>query len=225
MEPNTPNSLNTANNNIPVTPKHPIKPKTGCLGTTMIISLIVVLLVILFVPGCIKYNKMVSKNESVKTQWAQVENKYQRRADLIENLVETVKGYATHEKTTLTNVTEARAKATSVNINADKLDDASLKEFQDAQDNLNTSLSRLLVAVEAYPDLKANTSFMALQTQLASTEDSIVTTRARFNEVAKDYNTYIKKFPNNIVSGICGFDEKAYFKAAEGADKAPKVKF
>jgi LemA protein len=225
MEPNTPNATNNITNTPPVTPKAPIKPKTGCLGTTMIISIIVVVLFILFVPGCIKYNKMVSKNESVKTQWAQVENKYQRRADLIQNLVETVKGYATHEKTTLTAVTEARAKATSVNISADKLDDNSLKEFQDAQDNLNTSLSRLLVAVEAYPDLKANTSFMALQTQLETTEDSIVSTRARFNEIAKDYNTYIKKFPNNIVSGICGFEEKAYFKADEGANKVPKVKF
>lgn len=225
MEPNAPNAVSNVNNTTPVTPKPPVKPKTGCLGTTMIITLIVVVLVLLFVPGCVKYNKMVTKEQAVITQWAQVENKYQRRSDLIENLVETVKGYATHEKTTFTAVTEARAKATSVNIDAEKLDDASLKEFQDAQDGLNTSLSRLLVAVEAYPDLKANTNFLALQTQLEATEDSIVTTRARFNEVAREYNTYIKKFPNNIVSGICGFDEKAYFTADEGANKVPKVKF
>jgi len=212
------------NNNANI-PEKPIKPKTGCLGTTMILSLIVVLIILLFVPGCVKYNKMVSKGESVKSQWAQVENKYQRRSDLIENLVETVKGYATHERTTLTDVTEARAKATSVNINADKLNESSLKEFQNAQNGLNTSLSRLLVAVEAYPDLKANANFMALQKQLELTEDSIVSTRALFNEVAKDYNTYIKKFPNNIVSGICGFHEKAYFTADEGATKVPKVKF
>ena len=222
MEQNTPTSAGNVNFN---TPKPPIKPKTGCLGTTMILTIVVVLLVILFVPGCVKYNKMVTKEQSVKAQWAQVENKYQRRSDLIGNLVETVKGYATHERTTFTAVTEARAKATSVNINADKLDDASLKEFQSAQDNLNTSLSRLLVAVEAYPELKANTNFLSLQSQLEATEDSIVATRAKFNEVARDYNTYIKKFPNNIVSGMCGFDEKAYFAADEGAKKAPKVKF
>jgi LemA protein len=225
MEPNTPTAANNTANPAPVNPKPPIKAKTGCLGTTMIITFIVVLLVILFVPGCTKYNKMVSKEEAVKTQWAQVENKYQRRSDLIENLVETVKGYATHEKTTLTDVIEARSKATSINLSADSLDEASLKEFQDAQTNLNSSLSRLLVSVEAYPELKANENFMALQTQLEITEDSIVSTRARFNEVAKEYNTYIKKFPNNIVSGICGFDEKAYFTADEGAEKAPKVKF
>ena len=222
MEPNTNLPLNNTNTSIP---KQPIKPKTGCLGTTVILTFVVVLLVILFIPGSSKYNTMVSKDENVKTTWAQVENKYQRRSDLIENLVETVKGYATHEKGTLTEVTEARAKATSVNIDASKLDDASLKEFQDAQDNLNTSLSRLLVAVEAYPDLKANALFTDLQNQLAATEDSIVAARAIYNEAAKEYNTYIKKFPNNIVSGICGFDAKAYFTAAEGADKAPKVKF
>lgn len=225
MEPNAPNAASNVNNPTPVTPKPPIKPKTGCLGTTMIITIIVVVLFILFVPGCVKYNKMVTKEQAVITQWAQVESKYQRRADLIENLVETVKGYATHEKTTLTDVTEARAKATSVNISAENLDDASLKEFQDAQDGLNTSLSRLLVAVEAYPDLKANTNFLALQTQLETTEDSLDNARNDFNKVAKDYNTYIKKFPNNIVSGLCGFDEKAYFTADEGANKVPKVKF
>jgi len=225
MEPTASNTPTNVTSTPPVTPKAPFKPKTGCLGTTMIISLVVIVLLILFIPGCIKYNKMVSKNEAVKTQWSQVENKYQRRSDLIDNLVQTVKGYATHENKTLTEVIEARAKATSINVTSENLDEASLKEFQSAQTNLNSSLSRLLVSVEAYPNLKANTGFLSLQAQLETTEDSIVTTRARFNEVAKDYNTYIKKFPNNIVSGICGFKEKAYFTADEGATKVPKVVF
>jgi len=216
---------NISNLNIPVTPKQPIKPKTGCLGSTMILLTVVVLLVIMFIPGCVKFNKMVAKEQDVKTQWAQVETKYQRRANLIKNLVETVKGYATHERTTLTAVTEARAKATSVNINADKLDDASIKEFQSAQNGLNSSLSRLLVSMEAYPDLKANANFTELQSQLKLTEDEIAATINQFNNVAKDYNTYIKKFPNNVVSGMCGFKEKAYFTADEGANKAPDVKF
>ena len=216
---------NNANYNIPVSPKQPIKPKTGCLGTTMILLAVVILLVIMFIPGCVKFNKMVAKEQDVKTQWSQVETKYQRRANLIKNLVETVKGYATHERTTLTAVTEARAKATSVNINADKLDDASIKEYQSAQNGLNSSLSRLLVSMEAYPDLKANTNFTELQSQLKLTEDEIAATINQFNEVAKDYNTYIKKFPNNVVSGMCGFKEKAYFTADEGANKAPEVKF
>ena len=222
METNTTNPpTNFAN----VTPKAPIKPKTGCLGTTMILIIVIVILFILFIPGCSKYNSMVTKEEAVKSEWAQVENKYQRRSDLIENLVQTVKGYATHENKTLTEVIEARAKATSVNVNADNLDDASVAKFQAAQDGLKSTLGRLMVVVEQYPDLKANTGFLRLQSQLESTEDSIVNTRARFNELAKDYNVYIKKFYNNWVASICGFKEKAYFKADADAEKAPKVKF
>jgi LemA protein len=223
MEPNASNQMTNFANT--PTPKAPIKPKTGCLGTTMILIIVFVILLILFIPGCSKYNKMVTKDESVKAQWAQVENKYQRRNDLIENLVQTVKGYATHENKTLTEVIEARAKATSVNVNADSLDDVSIAKFQAAQDGLKSSLSRLMVVVEQYPDLKANTGFLALQTQLETTEDSIVSTRAKFNEVAKDYNVYIKKFYNNFVAWICGFKESAYFKADAEAQKAPKVKF
>jgi LemA protein len=223
MEPNAANPMTNLNNN--PTPKQPIKPKTGCLGTTMILIIVFVILLILFIPGCSKYNTMVTKDESVKAQWAQVENKYQRRSDLIENLVQTVKGYATHENKTLTEVIEARAKATSVNVNADSLDDASIAKFQAAQDGLKSSLSRLMVVVEQYPDLKANTGFLALQTQLETTEDSIVTTRARFNEIAKDYNVYIKKFFNNLIASMFGFKESAYFKADAEAQKTPKVKF
>ncbi|MFA5781704.1 MAG: LemA family protein [Bacteroidales bacterium] len=191
----------------------------------MIFVIIFIILLILFIPGCSKYNTMVNKDEAVKAQWAQVENKYQRRSDLIENLVQTVKGYATHENKTLTEVTEARAKATSVNLNADKIDEASINKFQEAQDGLKSSLSKLMVVVEKYPDLKANTGFLQLQSQLETTEDAIVATRAMFNEIAKNYNAYIKRFPNNIVSSICGFKEKAYFTANAEANKVPKVKF
>jgi LemA protein len=225
METTTPNVPTNFSNTSQPNSKPPIKPKTGCLGTTMILVFVFVLLLILFFPGCSKYNTMVNKDETVKAQWAQVENKYQRRSDLIENLVQTVKGYATHENKTLTEVTEARAKATSVNLKADKIDEASINKFQEAQDGLKSSFSKLMVVVEKYPDLKANTGFLQLQSQLETTEDSIIYTRAKFNEIAKDYNAYIKRFPNNIVSSICGFKEKAYFTADAGASKAPKVKF
>ncbi len=221
MEPNTTNVTNTPT----AIPKPPIKAKTGCLGTTMILVIVFALLLILFVPGCSKYNTMVNKNESVKAQWAQVESKYQRRYDLIGNLVETVKGYATHENKTLTEVIEARSKATSININADNLNETSIQKFQEAQDGLKSSLSKLMVVVEQYPNLKANTGFLKLQSQLESTEDDINTTRENFNTVSKDYNAYIKRFPNNIVASICSFKESAYFKADAEAQKAPKVKF
>ena len=192
MEPNTTNVTNTPT----AIPKPHIKAKTGCLGTTMILVIVFALLLILFVPGCSKYNTMVNKNESVKAQWAQVESKYQRRYDLIGNLVETVKGYATHENKTLTEVIEARSKATSININADNLNETSIQKFQEAQDGLKSSLSKLMVVVEQYPNLKANTGFLKLQSQLESTEDDINTTRENFNTVSKDYNAYIKRFPN-----------------------------
>ena len=225
MEPTASNTTPNVTSTPPVTPKAPIKPKTGCLGTTMILSVVVVLLLILFIPGCSKYNSMVTKSEAVTAQWAQVESKYQRRYDLIDNLVATVKGYATHENKTLTEVIEARSKASSININADSLDEKTISEFQAAQDGLKTSLSKLMVVVEAYPDLKASTGFLKLQAQLESTEDSINITRESFNTVTKEYNVYIKRFPNNIVAGICSFKEKAYFKADAEAQKAPKVKF
>ncbi len=171
------------------------------------------------------YNSMVTKDEAVDGQWAQVENVYQRRADLIPNLVNTVKGYAAHEKETLEGVVNARAKATSTTINADNLDAAALQKFQAAQDGLTSALSRLMVVVEKYPDLKANQNFLELQAQLEGTENRIANERMKFNESAKDFNTYIRKFPKNIYAGMFGFEKRAYFESAEGADVAPTVEF
>lgn len=171
------------------------------------------------------YNSMVTKDEAVDGQWAQVENVYQRRADLIPNLVSTVKGYAAHEKETLEGVVNARAKATSTTINADNLDAASLQKFQAAQDGLSSALSRLMVVVERYPDLKANQNFLELQAQLEGTENRIANERMKFNETAKDFNTYIRKFPKNLYAGMFGFEKRAYFESTEGADVAPKVEF
>jgi LemA protein len=171
------------------------------------------------------YNKMVQNDEAVTSQWSQVENVYQRRADLIPNLVNTVKGYADFEKSTLTQVIEARAKATSVNITADNLNEQNMAQFQQAQDGLSSALSKLMVVVEKYPDLKANQNFLELQSQLEGTENRIANERMKFNETTKTYNVYIRKFPALIFAGMFGFDQKPYFKAAEGADKAPEVKF
>ncbi|NVO02230.1 MAG: LemA family protein [Bacteroidetes bacterium] len=171
------------------------------------------------------YNGMVTKQEAVTTQWAQVETAYQRRADLIPNLVATVKGYAEFEKSTLTDVVNARAKATSVNISPEKLDEASLQKFQQAQNGLSSAIGRLMVVVEKYPELKANQNFLELQAQLEGTENRISTERRKFNETAQDYNVYIRKFPKSIFAGWFGFTTKAYFKADAGAEKAPKVVF
>lgn len=171
------------------------------------------------------YNQMVSFDEAVSAQWAQVENSYQRRADLIPNLVSTVKGYADFEKETLTGVIEARAKATSVQLNADNLDAASLQKFQAAQDGLSSALARLMVVVERYPDLKANQNFLELQAQLEGTENRIAVERRKFNESTRQYNTYIRKFPKNIVASIFSFDKKAYFEAEQSAKEVPTVEF
>ena len=171
------------------------------------------------------YNNMVAKGEGVDAQWSQVENVYQRRADLIPNLVNTVKGYATHEKETLEGVVEARAKATSVNIDASNLTPQSMQAFQQAQDGLSGALSKLMVVVEKYPDLKANENFLDLQAQLEGTENRIAVERKKFNETVRVYNTYIKTFPNNIFAGMFGFAQKPYFKAAQGSEKAPEVQF
>ena len=171
------------------------------------------------------YNSMVKLDEKVSAQWAQVENVYQRRADLITNLVNTVKGYANFEKDVLTAVTEARAKATSVNVDASKLSPESIQQFQQAQGQLSSSLSKLLVVVEKYPDLKANQNFLELQAQLEGTENRITVERGRFNEVTQEYNSTIRTFPNNITSGMFGFSKKGYFEAEKGAEKVPEVKF
>ena len=171
------------------------------------------------------YNTMVTQDEGVKTAWSQVENQYQRRMDLIPNLVNTVKGYATHEKETLEGVVSARAEATKTTIDPSNLNEESMKKFQAAQGELSSALSRLMLVIERYPDLKANQNFSELQAQLEGTENRISVERKRFNETAQSYNTYIRSFPSNILAGMFGFQPKAYFSAESGAEKAPKVEF
>jgi len=171
------------------------------------------------------YNSMVEKQETVTQTWANVETQYQRRADLIPNLVNTVKGYAEHEKSTLTAVVEARAKATSVNIDPSKMTAADIQNFSAAQGGLGSALSKLMVVVEKYPDLKANTNFLQLQAQLEGTENRISVSRKNFNDVSKDYNAYIKKMPRVIFAGMFGFTEKPYFESKPGSDVAPTVEF
>jgi LemA protein len=171
------------------------------------------------------YNKMVTMEEQVTSQWAQVENVYQRRADLIPNLVNTVKGYAAHEQETLEGVIEARSKATSVNIDPAKLTPESIQQFNQAQEGLSSALSRLMVVVERYPDLKANQNFLDLQAQLEGTENRITVERMKFNETTQNYNAYIRKFPQVIYAGWFGFEKKTYFEAQQGAEKAPEVQF
>ena len=190
---------------------------------TIILIVGVVALITFWLIG--KYNGLVNKEENVNSKWAQVENVYQRRADLIPNLVATVKGYAEHEQQVLTEVVAARAKATSVNFNADNMTEENIKAFQAAQDQLSGALSRLLVTVEKYPDLKANDNFKELQAQLEGTENRISVERKNFNDAVKEYNTGLRRFPTNIVANMFGFDKKAYFEAAAGAEVAPKVEF
>ncbi len=191
----------------------------------IVIAVIVIVVIVIYSSFKGSYNNMVDFNESVENQWAQVENVYQRRADLIPNLVNTVKGYAEHEKKTLTDVISARAKATSVNIDPSNLTTASLQQFQQAQAGLSSALSKLMVVVEKYPDLKANQNFLELQAQLEGTENRIANERRKFNDATKIYNVFIKKFPKNIYASIFGFEEKPYFKAQEGSEKAPVVEF
>jgi len=193
--------------------------------TWITVIIIAVIALILYSSARGAYNGMVTKSESVDGQWANVENVYQRRADLIPNLVNTVKGYAEFEQETFTAVTEARSKAAGVNINADELTPENIQQFQDAQAQLGSALSRLLVVVERYPELKANQNFLDLQAQLEGTENRISTERRKFNEVARDYNTFIKLFPRNIWAGLFNFEEKAYFESDEGAETAPEVQF
>lgn len=171
------------------------------------------------------YNTMVAKDETVEAAWANVQNAYQRRADLVPNLVNTVKGAANFERETLTDVIEARAKATSVNISPDNLSPENIQRFQQAQGELSSALSRLLVSVERYPELKANQNFLELQAQLEGTENRISVERRKFNETVQDYNSYIRSFPRNIVAGMFDFDKKGYFEAEAGAQTAPTVEF
>lgn len=171
------------------------------------------------------YNGLVEEQQNVDQAWAEVENQYQRRADLIPNLVNTVKGYSKHESETLEKVTQARAQATSITINADDLDEETLAKFQQAQDNLSGALKSLLAVTEAYPDLKANENFLNLQAQLEGTENRITIARRNYTEAVRNYNTSIRKFPTNIYAGWFGFKPKPQFAAAPGADKAPEVSF
>lgn len=191
----------------------------------IIIAIVVVLGFILYSSVKGSYNEMVTQSEAVDAQWAQVENVYQRRADLIPNLVNTVKGYAGHEKETLEGVIEARAKATQTTINAGDMTPQKMAAFQQAQDGLSSALSKLMVVVEKYPDLKANQNFLELQAQLEGTENRITVERQKFNDTTRVYNTLIKRFPKNLMAGIFGFDAKPYFAAQQGAEQAPEVKF
>ena len=184
------------------------------------------IIVILFFWGVSVNNNLVDLQEGVRSQWSQVENQYQRRSDLIPNLVNTVKGAANFEKETLTDVTEARSKATSINIKASDLtNQQALANFEQAQSRLSGALSRLLVTVERYPDLKANQNFRDLQVQLEGTENRISVERKRYNDAAQKYNTQIRRFPGSLLAGILGFQKMAYFQADKGAEEAPKVQF
>ncbi|MDR0908095.1 MAG: LemA family protein [Rikenellaceae bacterium] len=188
-----------------------------------IILIVVVALVALW--GVSAYNGLVKKEETVKQAWAQVENQYQRRADLIPNLVSTVKGYASHESETLEGVTAARARATSVTVDPANLTPEAIAEYQAAQGELSQALGRLLMITENYPDLKANQNFLELQAQLEGTENRISVERKRFNETVQVYNTSIRRFPTNLFAGMFGFEPNGYFEAAEGTETAPVVQF
>ena len=192
-----------------------------------LIAIVIVILLVLWavVAGISFNNKAVQQEEGVRQAWSQVENQYQRRADLIPNLVNTVKGYATHERETLEGVVEARAKATQMTVDPTKMTPEDLAAYQQAQGELSQALGRLLAVSERYPDLKANENFKALQVQLDGTENRISTERKRFNEVTQEYNTFVRKFPNNIFGSILGFKAKPYFESVAGADRAPEVKF
>ncbi|MBQ3672989.1 MAG: LemA family protein [Paludibacteraceae bacterium] len=190
-------------------------PWIVCLGIIAIIALWAVNV----------YNGLVEQQESVENAWAQVENQYQRRADLVPNLVATVKGYASHEQETLEGVINARAKATQITIDPTNATPEQLAAYQAAQGELSQALGRLLAVAENYPDLKANENFRDLQAQLEGTENRITTARQMFNDEARQYNTNIRRFPKNIIAGMFGFEKKPYFEAEEGANKAPKVEF
>ena len=188
------------------------------------IIVIIALLAMLAIWGVGVYNGLVSKQETVEKAVGNVQTAYQKRADLIPNLVATAKNYAEYEAGTLEAVVEARAKATSVTLDANNLTEENMKAFQAAQDQMSSALSRLLVTVEQYPDLKANQNYLDLQSQLEGCENAIANARREFNETARAYNTAVRRFPANIIAGMFGFDKKPYFEASEGADKAPNVK-
>jgi LemA protein len=198
--------------------------KTGFQKYKSLIITFAIIAVVLL-PGWSSYNGLVQGEESIGAQWANVETVYQRRADLIPNLVSTVKGYASHEQETLTQVVEARAKATGVNVNMDNMNAASMQKFQQMQDGLSGALSKLMVVVEKYPDLKANKNFSELQAQLEGTENRISVERRRYNEETKEYNSRLRKFPTVLYNKLYGFEKKVYFEAQKGTENAPVVEF
>lgn len=187
--------------------------------------ILIVIAVVAVIWGVSAYNGLVTMDENVNTEWANVETQYQRRADLIPNLVNTVKGYAAHESETLESVIAARSKATQITIDPANLTPEKLAEYQEAQGAVTSALGKLLAISESYPDLKANQNFLELQAQLEGTENRINEARRKFNNVAKEYNTAIRRFPKSILAGMFGFDKRAYFEAAEGAQNAPVVAF
>lgn len=192
---------------------------------TLVIIIIIAVIVILGGCGVSKYNRIVGLDEAVKTSWGTVQSQYQRRSDLIPNLVATVKGAANFEQATLTGVIEARAKATAITVNPENLTPEKIQQFQAAQGQLSSALGRLLAVSEAYPTLQANQNFRDLQAQIEGTENRIAVARKDFNETARVYNSSIRTFPNNIVAGFGGFQQKPYFEAQAGAENAPKVQF
>lgn len=187
--------------------------------------IIIAVIAVIAIYGVSSYNSMVSQEEAVGTAWSNVENQYQRRADLIPNLVNTVKGYAAHEKETFDAVVSARAKATQTTVSIDDLTPEKMEAYQRAQGEVGSALSRLLAVTENYPELKANENFQTIQAQLEGTENRISVERRNFNDVARAYNTSIRRFPKNIFAGMFGFEKRPYFEAQEGAEKAPEVKF
>jgi LemA protein len=193
--------------------------------TTIILIAIVVVIFLMISSAIGKYNNMITLEEGVDASWAQVENVYQRRADLIPNLVATVKGVAEFEKETFTAVAEARSKVSNVNLEGITNNPQAMQDFQQSQSQLSGALSKLMVVVERYPELKANQNFLDLQTQLEGTENRIAVERNRFNKAAQGYNTIIRRFPGSIYASMFGFDRKAYFEAEAGSENAPEVKF
>ncbi len=194
--------------------------------SSLVIIVLVILGLFLLMSGCGTYNNLIESEQQVQQQWGEVENQYQRRSDLIPNLVATVKGYATHEQEVLTQVVEARSRATQITVGKDVVDDPeSLRRFAQAQTELTGALGRLLAVAENYPNLKANENFLALQTQLEGTENRITVARGRFNETVREYNTSVRRFPANIFAGIFGFRQRPYFEATPGSETAPKVEF
>jgi len=199
--------------------------KKGCLVSIIVVGVLAIIVLAIVLWGTKVYNGMVTMQETVTSQWGNVETQYQRRSDLVPNFVNTVKGAANFEQTTLTQVIEARSKATSVTIDPTKMTAENMQQFQQAQGQLSSALSRLMVVVEKYPELKATQNFRDLQVTLEGTENRISVERRKFNEVALTYNTYIRRFPQSFLAGMFGFHIKPYFEAEKGAEKAPAVTF